>query len=165
MIEGEWPASAIRMGCMYDNGDGVKFCQDAASAPAGSNVIVGAIVRLDSAGFKFVPGELVPDENGGPPTLLPGQRMTSVNGEFIPGASIRGDNGKFQFVPGLVTEAKSSGGKAVKAVFNAGQFVQTEGGDGGVEFVRGQVVHTPKGAKFVRGETVSTPDGLKFIAG
>ena len=46
------------MGCMYDNGDGVKFCPDVCSAPVGANVIVGAVLRAES-GFKFVPGETV----------------------------------------------------------------------------------------------------------
>ena len=87
--------------------------------------------------------------------LLPGQRMTSVDGEFIPGACIRDDEGKFQFLPGVLSEGSGS--------FKMGQFVQKEGNQ--VEFVKGQVVHTPKGAKFVEGETIYTDAGIKFVAG
>jgi hypothetical protein len=78
---------------MYDHGDGVKYCAELALAPDGSNAIVGAVVKLKGAEqnevvFKFVPGEKVANEMG-QLVLVPGQRMTSVNGEFIPGASIR----------------------------------------------------------------------------
>lgn len=64
--------------------------------------------------------------------IVPGQRMTSVSGEFIPGASIRGDRGQFQFIPGLLNEHNQ---------FVAGQFVQKEAG-ADPEFVRGQVRNT-----------------------
>ena len=84
---------------------------------------------------------------------------------------IRGDNGKFQFIPGIVVPAGAASGgsgKAKRAVFHAGQFIHSDeggGGDADLEFVHGQVIHTPKGPKFVRGETVVTVDGVKFIAG
>ena len=43
---------------------------------------------------------------------------------------------------------------------------KTGNGEGSkVGFLKGQVVHTPKGTKFVEGETVLTPDGIKFVAG
>ena len=82
--------------------------------------------------------------------------------------SIRGENGKFQFIPGIVVPsgaASGGSGKAKRAVFHAGQFINSEGDDADLEFVHGQVIHTPKGPKFVRGETVATVDGVKFIAG
>ena len=63
------------------------------------------------------------------------------------------------FIPGLLNEHNQ---------FVAGQFVSGEennNGNGEPVFVRGQVVHTPKGAKFVEGETIDTPDGIKFVAG
>ena len=83
--------------------------------------------------------------------------------------SIRGENGKFQFIPGIVVPAGAASGgtgKAKRAVFHAGQFIHFDGdGVDDLEFVNGQVIHTPKGPKFVRGETVVTVDGIKFIAG
>ena len=85
--------------------------------------------------------------------------------------SIRGENGKFQFIPGIVVPsgaASGGSGKAKRAVFHAGQFIRSDAGggdDADLEFVHGQVIHTPKGPKFVRGETVATVDGVKFIAG
>ena len=87
--------------------------------------------------------------------------------------STRGENGKFQFIPGIVVPsgaASGGSGKAKRTVFHAGQFIRSDGGAGGdddadLEFVHGQVIHTPKGPKFVRGETVATVDGVKFIAG
>ena len=80
------------MGCMYDNGDGIKFCPEVCAAPAGANVIVGAVLRAES-GFKFVPGERVEAARA---AFVPGQRMTSVNGEFIPGACIREESNIWQ---------------------------------------------------------------------
>lgn len=74
----------FRMGCMYDHGDGVKWSDSPEEAPAGANVILGAIVDIEVDGkalSRFVPAERVPP--GG--SLVPGQRMTSVDGEFIPG--------------------------------------------------------------------------------
>ena len=145
--------SCLTPGCMYDHGDGAKFCPDPSSAPQGANVILGFIVNTKSTGPMFVPGERVKLKDGSE-VLIPGQRMTSGDGEFIPGASIRGDNGQFQFIPGVV----DSGGQ-----LRAGQFLHTE--EGQIEFVKGQIVHTPKGAKFVEGETISTAAGIKFVAG
>lgn len=142
----------IRMGCIFDHGDGAKWLNDPSKAPHGSNVVLGAIVHDPDFGPRFVPGECLEDDR-----LIPGQRMTSVNGEFIPGASIRGENGFFQFIPGVISD--DDGGQ-----FKAGQFVKRKDSDE-VEFVKGQVVHTPKGSKFVEGETVSTADGIKFVAG
>ena len=80
------------MGCMYDNGDGIKFCPEVCAAPAGANVIVGAVLRAES-GFKFVPGERVEAARA---AFVPGQRMASVNGEFIPGACIREESNMWQ---------------------------------------------------------------------
>ena len=83
----------MRMGCMYDNGDGIKFCPDVCAAPVGANVIVGAVLRAES-GFKFVPGERIA-ESSKMTIFVPGQRMTSVNGEFIPGACIREESNEW----------------------------------------------------------------------
>ena len=84
------------MGCMYDNGDGIKFCPEVCAAPAGANVIVGAVLRAEKSGFKFVPGERV--EAAEVKAFVPGQRMTSVNGEFIPGACIREESNMWQSI-------------------------------------------------------------------
>ena len=48
LAAGEATSAEVRMGCMYDNGDGVKFCPDVCSAPAGANVVVGAVLRQGS---------------------------------------------------------------------------------------------------------------------
>ena len=50
---------------------------------------MGAVLKAES-GFKFVPGERVETMKA----FVPGQRMTSVNGEFIPGACIREERDK-----------------------------------------------------------------------
>ena len=84
------------MGCMYDNGDGIKFCPEVCAAPAGANVIVGAVLRAEESGFKFVPGERV--EAATVKAFVPGQRMASVNGEFIPGACIREESNMWQSI-------------------------------------------------------------------
>ncbi len=171
----------LRMGCMYDRGDGAKFIQDISQVPAGANIIMGAVVMVSPSGGagnnadddgdgvpKFVPGEIV-KMAGGKEVFVPGQRMNSANGEFVPGASIRSESGFFQFIPGVVT-----GGDGKKAAekdtfgsgqFRAGQFVATGEGVESIKFVKGEVVHTTAGTKFVEGETVSTADGLKFVAG
>ena len=36
----------IRKGCIYDSGDGPKFCESSSSAPKDSNVIIGAIFKV-----------------------------------------------------------------------------------------------------------------------
>ena len=141
--------SKLEMGCMYDQGDGIKYATDSNLAPTGSNIVTGAIFETDS-GPKFIPGEIIGSD--GEKRFLPGQKMSSVNGEFIPGASLRANYGQFQFIPGLM----------FKKHFTAGQFVQT---NGKTNFVKGQVIQTLKGSKFVEGETTSTPDGLKLVAG
>ncbi len=82
---------------MYDHGDGLKFCESVAIAPKDANVIVGAVIRVPppipgvdvsqiNAICRFFPGEMVGDN------FVPGQRMASANGEFIPAASIRSGN-------------------------------------------------------------------------
>ena len=89
---------SIRLGCMYDHGDGLKFCDSVAIAPKDANVVVGAVLRVPPAApgsdvsqinavSRFFPGEMVGDN------FVPGQRMASANGEFIPAASIRSGNG------------------------------------------------------------------------
>ena len=89
---------SIRLGCMYDHGDGLKFCDSVAIAPKDANVVVGAVLRVPPAApgsdvsqinavSRFFPGEMVGDH------FVPGQRMASANGEFIPAASIRSGNG------------------------------------------------------------------------
>ncbi len=145
----------VRTGCIYDTGDGPKFCENPASAPKDSNVIVGAIFKiLPKAGSKekgelmrFFPGHFLP--NG---TFVPGQRMASAKGEFIPAACIRATNGGFKHCPGIMASNK----------LVAGQFIR-DGND--FEFLKGQVIHTKFGSKYVEGETVHTADGLKFVAG
>jgi len=68
-----------------------------AIAPKDANVIVGAVIRVPppipgadvsqiNAISRFFPGEMVGDN------FVPGQRMASANGEFIPAASIRSGN-------------------------------------------------------------------------
>jgi hypothetical protein len=85
---------SIRFGCMYDHGDGLKFCDSLHLAPKDANVVVGAVLRVppssrdpDSGPMKatsrFFPGEMVGDN------FVPGQRMSSANGEFIPATCIR----------------------------------------------------------------------------
>ncbi len=157
--------SILAVGCMYDDGsgEGPKFVENPSDAPPGANLIVGAVVRAPADGEgsgepKFVPGERL--GSAGP--FVPGQRMASAKGEFIPGASLRGPDGKFQFIPGVIIP---------EGRFVAGQFVEglehdQEGArEMTAQFIKGQVVHTDKGSKFVEGETVSTDDGLKFVAG
>ena len=74
----------VRKGCIFDNGDGPKFCDNPKSAPKDSNVIVGAIFKVlppknSNAAKKkidllrFFPGYFLPDG-----TFVPGQRMASV---------------------------------------------------------------------------------------
>ena len=86
--EGKGSASSFRMGCMYDHGDGVKWCDSPEAAPAGANVILGAIVDIEVDGnviSRFVPAEKILDRESGAEIIIPGQRMTSLDGEFIPG--------------------------------------------------------------------------------
>ena len=96
----------IRKGCIYDSGDGPKFCESSSSAPKDSNVIIGAIFKvmdqkpkkedekkMSSAPIlRFFPGIFLDDG-----TFIPGQRMASVKGEFIPGASLRSAEGEHFF--------------------------------------------------------------------
>lgn len=82
----------VRKGCIFDNGDGAKFCDDVKLAPKDSNVIVGAIFRIPESStrtkdsrikgesMRFFPGHFLSDD-----TFISGQRMASVKGEFIPG--------------------------------------------------------------------------------
>lgn len=79
-------ASNVLSGFIYDDGDGAKFSEKKTHIPAGSKVISGAIVKLEE-GPVFIPGESV--EMGGKAMFVPGQRMSSVDGEFIPGAAVR----------------------------------------------------------------------------
>ena len=141
----------VRKGCIYDNGDGPKFCESPKQAPKDSNVIVGAIFKVLSKTnqnlMRFFPGYFLP--NG---TFVPGQRMASVKGEFIPAACIKSPDGSFKHIPGIITANK----------FTAGQFIR-DGND--ISFVKGQVIHTKFGSKYVEGSTVMTADGLKFVAG
>ena len=85
---------SLRFGCLYDHGDGLKFCDSIHQAPKDANVVVGAVLRVpptspesDQSPMKaisrFFPGEMV-GEN-----FVPGQRMSSANGEFIPAATVR----------------------------------------------------------------------------
>ena len=147
----------VRKGCIYDNGDGPKFCDNPSAAPKDSNVIIGAIFKVlprnsDKKSNKpdlmrFFPGQFLADGN-----FVPGQRMASVKGEFIPAACIKSIHGFFQHIPGIVTAGD----------FSAGQFLR----DGNqATFVKGQVVHTKFGSKYVDGETINTADGIKFVAG
>ena len=162
----------LRMGCMYDRGDGAKYAEDPSMVPPGANIILGAVVTGDDNLPKFIPGEKV-EKKGGAEVFVPGQRMASSMGEFIPGASIRGEDGAFQFIPGVLSSISESreDQQDGSCPFIAGQFVtpQDVKEDGGRDllpkFIRGQVVHTAAGAKFVEGETVLTADGLKFVAG
>ena len=73
-------------GFIYDEGDGAKFSEKKKNIPSGSKIISGVIVRLDD-GPVFVPGESI--SVGGEDRFVPGQRMSSVDGEFIPGAAVR----------------------------------------------------------------------------
>ena len=95
----------IRKGCIYDSGDGPKFCESSSSAPKDSNVIIGAIFKvvqqpkkeeekksLPAPIIRFFPGIFLDDG-----TFIPGQRMASVKGEFIPGASLRSAEGEIFF--------------------------------------------------------------------
>ena len=79
-------SSSMIFGFIYDEGDGAKFSEKTKNIPTGSKVISGAIIRLEE-GPVFVPGESI--NVGGEPRFVPGQRMSSVDGEFIPGAAIR----------------------------------------------------------------------------
>ena len=38
--------SLVKLGCIYDNGDGLKFCDDPDKAPKEANIVVGAIVKI-----------------------------------------------------------------------------------------------------------------------
>ena len=147
----------LLQGCIYDNGDGPKFCENPNQAPKDSNVIVGAIFKVLPPKkskksqkidlHRFFPGHFLPDG-----TFVPGQRMASVKGEFIPAACIKTPSGAFKHCPGIIASNK----------FMAGQFVR-DGND--IGFVKGQVIHTKFGSKYVEGDTVLTADGLKFVAG
>jgi hypothetical protein len=81
---------SIRLGCIYDHGDGLKFCESISQAPKDSNIVVGAVMKIPQLDGKspqvfsrFFPGEMVGD------LFVPGQRISSANGEFIPAACIR----------------------------------------------------------------------------
>ena len=37
---------SMRFGCMYDHGDGLKFCDSLQQAPKDANVVVGAVLRV-----------------------------------------------------------------------------------------------------------------------
>ena len=78
----------VKLGCIYDNGDGLKFCENPDKAPKEANIVVGAIVKippLEENAMKqisrFVPGHMVGT------LFTPGQKMASAKGEFIPAAT------------------------------------------------------------------------------
>ena len=144
--------SNVRSGYIYDDGDGAKFSEEKSCIPPGSKIISGVIVRLEDTSV-FIPGEEV--KMNGESKFVAGQRMSSVNGEFIPGASIRTKENEFKFLPGYGFNDDTG--------FILGQFVQSENGD--VHFTKGQVVRTSRGPLFIEGQTVLTADGLKFVAG
>ena len=80
----------MRFGCIYDHGDGLKFCDSISQAPKDANVLVGAVLRVPGSDLspvkaisRFFPGEMVGSN------FVPGQRMSAANGEFIPAACIR----------------------------------------------------------------------------
>ena len=143
--------SNVRAGFIYDDGDMSKFATDRESIPAGSKIVSGVIVSLEE-GPVFIPGENI--QIAGEDRFIPGQCMSSVNGEFIPGASVRTSDNKFQFLPGVGSEDAVG--------FVLGQFIDK---DGTVSFVKGQVVHTNRGSIYIEGQTVNTADGNKFVAG
>ena len=143
--------SNVRAGFIYEDGDMIKFTAVKKDIPAGSKIVSGIIVRLED-GPVFIPGENI--KVGSEEKFIPGQRMSSVKGEFIPGASIRTKDNKFQFLPGVVSEDE------VGLVL--GQFIES---NGSINFIRGQVVHSSRGALYIEGQTVKTADGLKFVAG
>jgi hypothetical protein len=151
-------SSSVIFGFIYDEGDGAKFSEKTKNIPTGSKVISGAIVRLEE-GPVFVPGESI-SVGGGEPRFVPGQRMSSVDGEFIPGAAIRNKENEFLFLPGVSCREDVG--------FVMGQFIEQ---DGSTSFVKGQVIHTGRGRPgrpgplFLEGETVATADGLKLVAG
>jgi len=81
---------SIRLGCIYDHGDGLKFCESLNQAPKDANVVIGAVIKIpQSEGTtsrilsRFFPGEMIGN------FFVPGQRISSANGEFIPAACIR----------------------------------------------------------------------------
>ena len=145
--------SNVKFGYIFEDDDGVKFIEDKTHIPKGSKIVSGVIVTLDDGPF-FIPGEeiRIHDEN----KFIAGQRMSSVNGEFIPGASIRTKENEFKFLPGVYFEED-------EAEFVMGQFIEQE--DGSVLFTKGQVGQTSRGPLFIEGQTVKTADGLKFVAG
>ena len=146
--------SHVTFGYIYDEGDGVKFSEDKADIPHGSNTISGVIVKLGTEGPFWVPGEQIKID--GETKFLPGQRM--VDGEFIPGASIRTKENEFKFLPGLYFE-----GEGEKGAFVLGQLIEESSGE--VVFRCGQVAQTRRGAIFVEGQSQLTADGLKMVAG
>ena len=80
--------SLVKLGCIYDNGDGLKFCENPDKAPKESNVVVGAIVKIPPVEenpvkqiSRFVAGHMVGT------IFTPGQKMASDRGEFIPAAT------------------------------------------------------------------------------
>ena len=161
--------SNVRPGYLYDDGDMSKFASDKTSIPAGSKIVSGVIVSLED-GPVFIPGESIQVE--GEERFVPGQRMSSVNGEFIPGASVRTAENKFQFLPGMASSSTDDMVSVAGGVgFVLGQFIEDVSGkddgdtSGVISFVKGQVVHTGRGAIYIEGQTVSTADGLKFVAG
>ena len=143
--------SNVRAGYIYEDGDMPKFAEDKQHIPSGSKIVSGIIVRMDD-GPVFIPGENV--KIGEEEKFIPGQRMSSVNGEFIPGASVRTKDNTFQFLPGVLTDEEAG--------FVLGEFIDHKDT---VNFTRGQVVHSPRGAIFIEGQTVQTADGPKFVAG
>ena len=155
--------SNVTAGFVYNDGDMAKFSPDRAAIPANAKIVAGIIVRLED-GPVFIPGETI--TISGEDRFIPGQQMSSVDGEFIPGASVRTKENMFQFLPGL----NHLGQVAGEGAFQLGQFLESTTGSptfnsGGITFVRGQVAHTARGPMFIEGTTVATADGLKFVAG
>ena len=73
--------SLVKLGCIYDNGDGLKFCEDPDKAPKEANIVVGAIVKIPPIESdptkqisRFVPGHMVGT------LFTPGQKVASDNG-------------------------------------------------------------------------------------
>ncbi|XP_054277501.1 obscurin-like isoform X3 [Macrosteles quadrilineatus] len=164
-------------GHMVQTRQGVEFFPGVASGLPAGKVVPGRLVRGKEV--KFVPGVMIDDK------FVPGQVVTTENGEqFVPGQVVETKDGA-KFVPGQVIDTRSGPkfvpGQTVETPegpkFVPGQIVETKAGptfipgqvistdDGGSRFVPGQVVETIEGPRFVPGRVVETGDKVSFVPG
>ena len=152
-------------GCIIQTESGVEFIpENVVKNYHGKKMVPGQLVRGKDS-YRFVPGVMSDDG------FLPGQIVSTDNGEqFVPGQVVDTSSGP-KFVPGQMVETRSGvkfvPGRTVDTPdgpqFVPGQIVETKAGP---TFIPGQVISTEdEGSRFVPGEVVNTPDGPRFVPG